>query len=332
MAGRRVLFSAQKNEGPFILEWVAFHKVIGFTDIVVVSNDCADGSDVLLDALQDAGELRHIRQTVPDGVAPQKNAANLVMAAGLFGVGDWVIWLDLDEFLVPGPAYGTTRELIAALEAAEADALALNWCMIGSNEERGLPDRLISDRFTSALRFRAASNEVVKTLFRFDSHVAALTIHRPAWRPEGKPPRVLSGAGKVLDQSFAFARHRNGSLPARVMLTGGRYAWGQINHYAIRTSDLYSLKRLRGDGSLPVTIKSGRYNAGPPANFCDYVRNDTSILRYETGTGQEIQRLLSGKPVAIAHQNCVAHVRARLAEIALARGEQAPPDRFRGPV
>ena len=31
--GRKVLFSAMKNEAPFVLEWIAYHKVIGFTDI-----------------------------------------------------------------------------------------------------------------------------------------------------------------------------------------------------------------------------------------------------------------------------------------------------------
>ena len=38
----------QKNEGAFLLEWIAYHKVIGFSNIVVLSNDCEDGSDEFL--------------------------------------------------------------------------------------------------------------------------------------------------------------------------------------------------------------------------------------------------------------------------------------------
>ena len=33
-----------RDEGPYLLEWVAYHRLIGFTDIVVCSNDCVDGS------------------------------------------------------------------------------------------------------------------------------------------------------------------------------------------------------------------------------------------------------------------------------------------------
>ena len=38
-----------KNEGPFLLEWIAFNRVIGVTDFLFYSNDCTDGTDRLLD-------------------------------------------------------------------------------------------------------------------------------------------------------------------------------------------------------------------------------------------------------------------------------------------
>ena len=37
---KKILFSAVKNEGPFILEWIAYHKAVGFDAVLVVSNDC----------------------------------------------------------------------------------------------------------------------------------------------------------------------------------------------------------------------------------------------------------------------------------------------------
>ena len=51
-AARKVLFSAMKNEAPFVLEWVAYHKVIGFDEIVIAFNDCDDGTAELLRALE----------------------------------------------------------------------------------------------------------------------------------------------------------------------------------------------------------------------------------------------------------------------------------------
>lgn len=129
MSARRVLFSAQRNEGPFILEWVAYHKVVGFTDIVIYSNDCDDGSDDLLDRLAEAGEVEHVRHTPPEGVAPQQSASRLAQAAGTFRDGDWVMWLDLDEYLVPNVGDQTLDALIA--EIGDVDALLVAWRHFG---------------------------------------------------------------------------------------------------------------------------------------------------------------------------------------------------------
>ena len=93
-----ILFSAMKNEGPFILEWVAHHRAIGFDEIIVVSNDCDDGSSELLDALDASGYVTHQIQTVPPETAPQMAAAQkLEKECDL--TGKWVLWLDADEFL-----------------------------------------------------------------------------------------------------------------------------------------------------------------------------------------------------------------------------------------
>ena len=56
--------TTQKNEGAFLLEWIAYYKIIGFTDIVILSNDCEDGSDEMLDHLSKSGEIIHLRNIV----------------------------------------------------------------------------------------------------------------------------------------------------------------------------------------------------------------------------------------------------------------------------
>ena len=38
-----------KDEG-HVLEWVAHHHVLGFTDILAYTNDCTDGTDEMFDA------------------------------------------------------------------------------------------------------------------------------------------------------------------------------------------------------------------------------------------------------------------------------------------
>ena len=43
----RLIVTAMKNEGPFILEWAAYHLSIGFDRFLVYTNDCDDGTDAI---------------------------------------------------------------------------------------------------------------------------------------------------------------------------------------------------------------------------------------------------------------------------------------------
>ena len=49
--GRKVLVSTMKNEGPYLLEWLAYHKSIGIDDFCIFSNDCTDGTNLMLTGL-----------------------------------------------------------------------------------------------------------------------------------------------------------------------------------------------------------------------------------------------------------------------------------------
>ncbi len=48
-------FTVMKNEGPFILEWVAWQRLMGVDHILVFTNDCDDGTDAILDELDRMG-------------------------------------------------------------------------------------------------------------------------------------------------------------------------------------------------------------------------------------------------------------------------------------
>ena len=56
----RLVISTMKDEGPFILEWIAYYLSIGFTHFIVNSNDCSDGTDAILKRCEELGFLAHI--------------------------------------------------------------------------------------------------------------------------------------------------------------------------------------------------------------------------------------------------------------------------------
>ena len=47
--------TAMKNEGAFIVDWIAHHRAVGVDRFLVYTNDCEDGTDRLLDRLLVAG-------------------------------------------------------------------------------------------------------------------------------------------------------------------------------------------------------------------------------------------------------------------------------------
>lgn len=296
MAGRRVLFSTQKNEGPFILEWVAFHKVIGFTDIVVVSNDCSDGSDILLDALAEAGEITHINQIVPKDKAPQKSAAELAISSNIFQSGDWVIWLDLDEYLFVNTEDHQLESMINSI--GNADAISIAWRFFGDSGVTTWPGRQIAPQFNKAEKRRRTKRPQVKTLFRFDERISTIDIHRPELRsnigPEGF--NWISSSGKKVDPAFFESRKHN--LFNRITDGSRFYKMGQILHFSIRTLDMFEKRKTRGDGYFPAEnnpiVRDHRFYQKKNHNEV----TENSMLPLEKPTVNYMANLLQNKRIA----------------------------------
>ena len=102
-----------KNEGAFLIDWLAHHRAVGFTDILVLSNDCTDGTDAMLDRMQAMGWLTHIRNDGPHPKGPQWSALKLAGKHPLRKVADWLLVLDIDAIpncAAPNVAPGTVVE------------------------------------------------------------------------------------------------------------------------------------------------------------------------------------------------------------------------------
>ena len=291
MSSRKVLFSAQKNEGPFILEWVAYHKVIGFTDIIVFSNDCTDGSDDLLDALAAAGEVVHVRHTPGPDVKPQMNAAKIAMDRKLFADGDWVMWLDLDEFLFVQPGDHKVDDLITA--AGGAAGIAVAWRHFGDGGNETWPGRHISDNFVMAERRRRVRPPQCKTLFRFGPEIKGLQLHRPVFQPgvsASNYPIVGSNGQPIGERFYAMGR---GVPWSRIDDFDRVYRLGQVMHFIDRTPDLYHEKKVaRGRGYRESGLgPNDRHSLKTRLNRNDV--EDRAALVHEASTVAEMNRLLA---------------------------------------
>lgn len=286
--GRRVLFSAQKNEAPFLLEWIAYHKAIGFTDIILFSNDCTDGSETLLDQLAAAGEIEHHHHTPAPGVAPQQNASRIAQESNLLHDGDWVMWLDIDEYFVIHSGDGTLDALFA--EAPAFQAFLAAWRIFGDGGNATWPGRQISPAFTQAQAHHDELYPYVKTLFKWSERIAHLDIHRPHFDEHIRPRhyRAISSTGDSVERPF----YRSGADRFnRVTTPGDWWKLAQVNHYLLRTPDMFARKRERGRGNRPHEGGNDRHTDRFYSRMNKNEVEDRSILRFEEATTRELARL-----------------------------------------
>ncbi|NTT86557.1 glycosyltransferase family 2 protein [Tabrizicola fusiformis] len=306
------LMTAVKDEGPDLLEWLAWHRMIGFGRIVVWSNDCSDGSDLMLDRLAAMGWLTHHRHTPPAGLSAQDNVARLALQDPQRAGASWAMWLDADEFLVVHPGRGGLADLLANM--GRAVGMAVNWRVFGSSGFRQTqPGQLAVDRFRRSAPLEDTFSRTVKTLYRNGPQIAALGIHRPLWQP-GSEPRVLGSRGRPLNSRFLFSPKKNGR--PRDMLGQGQQGWNlaQVNHYAVKALDRLALKRGRGNGLIPGAT-ADRFGADYLGWFDRNEEEDHSAARHLPALRDVMAEALDDRPLAALWQATAARQAARLAEV-----------------
>ncbi len=289
------LLATMKNEAPFLLEWLAYHKVIGFTRFVIFSNDSTDGTTELLSALHDAGEITHIYHEPTDDVAIVHTVSEKAMSSGLLQTGDWVMWLDADEFLnvhVGGNTVSDLAHFVAAKEKVQG--ICISWRVFGTGGNSIFRGRFLSDDYDRCQEeLGGRTND--KTLFLFDQHTQAVLNHKPLMIPrfweEGRT-FIGSNGDRMLDTDRYVRKWRNGRVPGRISREYTSWYIAQINHYAVRTRALTDLKGERGRIAKAKMLGKKRYGGLYFKTFNQNTGEDRSILRWEKDVLEEYYALI----------------------------------------
>jgi hypothetical protein len=270
MTDRITAILTVKDEGAFLIEWLAHHRAVGITDFLVFSNDCSDGTDAMLNRLAAAGWLTHIPQTVgPKGAQWQAlaTAATHPLVTG----ADWAICLDIDEFLVVTTGDGTIPALLAA--CPQADAICLTWRLFGNPGVLSLDGAGVRQTFTRAapaVLHWPWKAQMVKTLYR-PAAFAAPGVHRP------------KGTGRSFDGSGRPVEHDR--LFAPLGTDSGRLA--RINHYALGSYHDFILKAARGRANRQAAAVDAGYWV--ERNFCAV--EDRTALAYPNDVKRDLMAL-----------------------------------------
>ncbi|MDP3341430.1 MAG: glycosyltransferase family 2 protein [Frigidibacter sp.] len=311
---RSLVISSMRNEGAFTLEWVTWYRMLGFTDILVVTNDCTDHSPQLLDALQDAGWLTHIRHEVKPDHIPLIPKLRRAKRHPLAEAADWILVCDVDEFLVIHKGAGQITDL---LPAGEPDFLgmSLNWKVFGTSGQKHWSEGLVHRQFTRSAAIGAGVNTWYKAISRRADLFRRLDAHGPAGYHADRAPGPWGSAGLRWVNSEGVTVpdwHPDAPYQRQTPRELTTHAAAQMNHYMIRSEESFSLKR----GTLSAAARKDRYTDGFFKLFNRNEVEDLSALRYAAAFEALHAEAMALPGIRELHHLCCADYVERLAAAA----------------
>lgn len=242
MKNKVAILAIMKDESPYLLEWVAYHKALGF-DIIIADNGGSDDTSLILSALHKIRAIIRIDYTWKKSGAQIPAYRALIRMAKKQGY-KYAGFMDGDEFF-------TRRFPIAALSPQEgsdhifhemdrlnATQLSFHWICYGSKTDTQDISLPCLERFSYHASPETEWNKFVKSFFlvktMFGKH-SLLTLGPPVVDPH--------------TQTVAYERWfiGNKQIHSWSIDMPVSYETGAILHYIVKTSKEYSNRTKRGD-------------------------------------------------------------------------------------
>lgn len=238
-----------KNECPYILEWIAYHRVLGFSRFFIADNNSDDGSTALLASLAAAGVVEHIPFPGQPDKAPQLPAYTEILRRHGNEV-DWLAFIDADEFFLPTDGSQSMLPFVAEMNAAtQIGLVAINWATYGSSHQMDAADEPVIERFSQRATRDYIHNHHYKSLVR--------TSANPTVRGSPHLFSIKPGAKTVQTNGAALVNHakRGEGLSAEVVWDHVR-----LNHFIVKSrQEFFEKKGPKGRATVVGQIKGEDY-------------------------------------------------------------------------
>lgn len=243
--------SIQRNRGKWIVEWLAFHMVVGFESFYIYAHKTNDGMTETLLKLSRAYDIKvHLLDAQPQ---PQLQAYQHAASTYAPSV-DWLAFLDGDEFLLPAQGLDV-RPTLANFESRALSALAVFWVCYGSNGHVRDPDGLIMQDYPRHSAYEYPINRHVKSIVRGGPGVQAQVqgshlFQTPLGTFDELQRPIHHGFMREIEPSYQHLR---------------------LNHYAVQSHDFFrQVKQNIGaaDGN-PDLVRPDSWFFDADRNECD---------------------------------------------------------------
>ena len=238
----KLLVTSVRNESPYLAEWIAWHKMIGYDHFLVYTNDNSDNTKEILEKISRLGYLTWFELFPTADEKPQILAFKRAMEWIHEKKPDWISCFDVDEFLNL-KADSSIDGLVA--RHPKADAIAINWKIFGSSHLTNKGMGLTPERFLWAAYDDFFEHRQFKSLVRYHKDLV-LIFHRAVYKNH-----VYDNLKYVYPNGVGLNKQIAGAFKPFNTINGDYYvdfSIAQLNHYAVRSLVEFQMKRKRGHG------------------------------------------------------------------------------------
>lgn len=239
-----------KNEEAYLLEWIAYHRIMGVDGFLIFDNDSTDKTPEILSALHQTGTVCAVPwPTVHPYEKQQISAfANGLRALQAAKASEWAGFLDVDEFYV-SRRHGTLTKAMRKMPVA--DAYHLTWLFYGSSNLEKWTKELTIERFLQRAAREHGKNWLSKPLMNLSSVTGH--FHHP------HNVKMREGSAYLLPDGTVFP----GDLPQRNTEAAKNLAAAKsnsmdelcIHHYAVRSKEEFVNKVGKGRVNYRINEK-----------------------------------------------------------------------------
>jgi hypothetical protein len=262
-----------KNEAPYLIEWIAYYRILGFDTITIYDNNSTDLSATILKKLAEAELITYTHWPLGSIASPQitayKDALQRVKT-------DWILFADTDEFLVLHNHRTVGEFLDEIVSDPDITSISVNWRIFGDAFLSAYDDRPMMERFTWASEANFPVNKHLKSFSRVGTVIDPIHMH------------ICGTTGQKIHANGQPLEMENWGLSKDLV-----FEVAQMNHYYSKTFEEYQTKIARGSADCSEENKL-KYEWYHNEAFHGHNRNDCedrSVLKRFAETKNEMKRL-----------------------------------------
>ena len=170
-----------KNEGPYLREWIEYHRLVGIKRFYLYDNESEDDTRLILQPYIEDGTVVY---TYIKGKARQLDAYNDAIRK-YRGKCRYMAFIDLDEYLKPTVPFMFINNIvdnILSTYGKGASGVGVNWAMFGSSGYRNTPEGLTVMNFKRRGTNVHWANAHVKTIVNPREVSFYISPHYPLYK------------------------------------------------------------------------------------------------------------------------------------------------------